>query len=206
MVNRPNFADHPSPSVNRGEMPPASSPSPAAGSPYQPSHNGYGNYNSQPPNRYQPATPTPAPGQRQIQPLATFGSPANNEIELSPSTGNRYAPVTPVQPSTPNYNSSDDRRYPSPKVQQTEQPGLRVSPGYSGGRVVAPVTAPATPVRQPEANQFTPPVAQPMPAQPLPVESRASYSQPQPAGSQSHSAPPAQPQRSGGNRNQNGQQ
>jgi hypothetical protein len=138
--------------------------------------------------------------------VTTFGSPANNEIEHSPSTGNRYAPVTPVQPSAPNYNSTDDRRYPSPKVQQTEQPGLRVSPGYSGGRMVAPVTAPATPARQPEANQYTPRVAQPVPAQPQSVESRASYSQPPAAGSQSHSAPPAQSQRSGGNRNQNGQQ
>jgi hypothetical protein len=209
MVNRPNFADHPSPSVNRDEMPHTSPPSPVAGSPYQPSHNGYGNYNSQPPNHYQSAPATPAPGQRQIQPIETFGSPANNEMtpnEHSPSTGNRYVPVTPVQPSAPNYNSTDDRRYPSPKVQQTEQPGLRANPSYFGGRVVVPVPTPAAPVRQPEANQSTLPVEQPVPAQPQPGESRTSYSQPPAAGSQSHSAPPAQPQRSGGNRNQNGQQ
>jgi hypothetical protein len=231
---------------------------PTIGSPYQPPNNSR-NDNAQPPRRNQPAPPTATPGQRQIPPATTPGSPGRNETTTptgrSPSPGNRYAPVTPVQPQTPNYNSTDNRRYPSPRMQQPEQQSPRVNPGNSGGRVGAPVTpqvpanppqadhlsppaqqpqqpqqrnygAPATPpsppVRQPEANHVAPPVQQPAPVQPPqnnyisprnqtpPSESRPNYSQPPAAGNQSHSAPqpsspPAQSQRSGGNKNQNGQ-
>ncbi len=196
MVNRPHFADNPSPS-NRGTVPHAAPPSAVVGSPYQPSHNGNENNNSQA-RRNQPAPPTPTP-----------------PTERSSSPGNRYAPVTPVQPSAPNYSSTDNRRYPSPKLQQNEQPNPRVNPGNSGGRVGAPVTTPSPPARQPEANHFTPPVEQPAPAQPPrpnydsprnqtpPSESRPNYSQPPAAGNQSHSAPapsapPAQSQQSQG--------
>jgi hypothetical protein len=232
IVNRPHFADNPSPS-NRGTGPHAALPSAVVGSPYQPSHNGNENNNSQP-RRNQPAPPTPTP-----------------PTERSSSPGNRYAPVTPVQPSAPNYNSTDNRRYPSPKLQQNEQSNPRANPGNSGGRVGAPATtqvpanppeanrfsppaqppqrnygAPATPpsppVHQPEANHFTPPVEQPAPAQPSqrnyvsprnqtpPSESRPNYSQPPAAGNQSHSAPPpssppAQSQKSGKDKNQDGQ-
>jgi hypothetical protein len=255
MVNRPHFTDNPSPSMNRGESPrnpPVARP--GVGSPYQPPNN-HENNNAQPPRGYQPAPPTATPGQRQVPPATTPGSPGRNETTTptgrSPSPDNRYAPVTPVQPQAPNYNSTDDRRYPSPKMQQTEQQNPRVNPGNSGGRVGAPATpqvpanppqanrpsppaqpqqrnygAPATPpsppVRQPEANHVAPPVQQPAPVQPPqnnyvsprnqtpPSESRPNYSQPPAEGSQSHTAPPpssspAQSQRSGGNRNQNGQ-
>jgi hypothetical protein len=255
MVNRPHFTDNPSPSMNRGESPRNPSVArPGVGSPYQPPNNSR-NDNAQPPRGYQPAPPTATPGQRQVPPATTPGSPGRNETTTptgrSPSPDNRYAPVTPVQPQAPNYNSTDDRRYPSPKMQQTEQQNPRVNPGNSGGRVGAPATpqvpanppqanrpsppaqpqqrnygAPATPpsppVRQPEANHVAPPVQQPAPVQPPqnnyvsprnqtpPSESRPNYSQPPAEGSQSHTAPPpssspAQSQRSGGNRNQNGQ-
>jgi hypothetical protein len=260
MVNRPHFSDNPPPS-NRGEAPHAAPPSPVVGSPYQSSHNGNENNNSQPrrnqpvpvgpevgspyqpphngnqnndsqpPHNYQPVPATPTPGQRQIPPVTTPGSPGHNQVtpptERAPSPGNHFAPVAPVQPSAPNYNSTDNRRYPSPKLQQNEQQNPRVNPGNSGGRVGAPVTPPMPPVRQPEANHFTPPATPP--AQPPqrnyvsprnetpPSESHPNNSQPQAQGNQSQgasapSSPPAQSQqsqpsqRSGRGKNQNGQQ
>jgi hypothetical protein len=193
VVNRPHFSDNPPPSLNRGvapHNPPVSQP--VIGSQYPPPNN-RGNDNAQPPRRYQPVESTPPPGQRQIPPVTTLSSPARNgtptPTEHSPSPGNRNSPVTPVQPAVPNYNSTDDRRYPSPKAQQTEQQGSRANPGNSGGRTGAPVEQSA-------------------PAQPSPAESHPNNSQPNTAGNQSYSAPsspPAQSQRSGGNKNQNGQ-
>jgi hypothetical protein len=192
IVNRPHFADNPPPSPNRGAGPRTAPPSPVVGSPYQPLRNANENNNSQPPNRYQPAPPTPAPGQRQIPPAATPGSPGRNGMappaEPSSSPDNRYAPVSPVPPpAANNNNSTDNRRYPSPRMVQTEQQSPRVNPGNTGERVGVP--------------------AQPPPLPP-PVESRPNYSQPPPAGNPSRDAsapasPPAQSQRSGRDKNQN---
>jgi hypothetical protein len=112
---------------------------------------------------------------------------------------NHYAPLAPVQSSAPNYNSTDTRHYPSPKAQQTEQENPRTNPGNSGGRVNAPVTPPSPP--QPTA-----------PAQPPQNNSVSPRNQTPPAagnqsrGSSAPASAPAQPQRSGGGRNQNGQQ
>jgi hypothetical protein len=205
MVNRPHFTDNLSPS-NRGPAPHAAPPSPVVGSPYQPSHNGNEDNNSQS-RRNQPASSTPMLGQRQIPPAITPGSPGRNEMtppaEHSSSPGNRYVPATPVQPSAPNYGSADNRRYPSP----------RMNPGSSGGSAAAPVTPTSPPVRQPEPNHYTPAAQPPAPAQPPqrnyvsprnetpPSESRPNYSQPPAQGNQSHAAPapsspPAQSQQS----------
>jgi hypothetical protein len=188
MVNRPHFTDNPPPSMNRGVLPHATPPAPVVGSPYQPPHDGNEDNNSQPPRRYQPEPQTPAP------------------TEHSPSPFNRYAPVAPVQPSAPNYNSTDDRRYPSPKAQQIEQqsPSPRANPGNSGGRVGAPVEQPA-PSPPPQGNYAPPRNETP------PNESRPNYSQPNAAANQSRgapapSSPPAQSQKSGRDKNQNGQQ
>ena len=146
MVNRPHFNDNPPPTPNRGAGPRTAPPSPVVGSPYQPPHNGNENNNLQPPNRYQPAPPPPAPGQRQIPPVATPGSPGRNGMpvpaEPAPPPVNRYAPVAPVQPPVPNYNSTDNRRYPSPRMQQIEQQNPRVNPGNPGGRVDVPAPPP----------------------------------------------------------------
>jgi len=137
------------------------SPRPTVGSPYQPPHNGNQNNNSQPPRNGQPTQAAAAPGQRQFPPVT---SPGNNvatpPAEHSTSPGNRYAPVTPVQPSAPNYNSTDNRRYPSPHMQQGEPQNPGANPGNSGGRVGAPVT-PQAPANPPGANHFSPPPAQP---------------------------------------------
>jgi hypothetical protein len=222
-VNRPNFAANPRPS-SQGTVPRATPPSPAMGSPYP------------------PASTSSSPGRNAIAPTAERPSPPVN----------RYAPVTPTQPSSPNYNSTDDRRYPTPKMQQIEQPKPRVNPGIPAGsagepmtpQVPAsppganrfsplaqpaqrnygtPVTTPAPPANPPEASRFTPPVEQPAPTQPPPVnytsprnqtppsESRPNYSQPPVTGNQAGGTPAPssqspQSQRSGGNRNQNGQQ
>jgi len=266
---------------NNNSQPRRNQPAPAGpeiGSPNQPPNN-HGNDNAQPPRRNQPTAPTPGQpqssrpaigspyqppnnnnrndhSQPQAAPRAdTPGSPGRNgaatPAEHSPSPGNRYAPGTPVQPSSPNYNSTDNRRYPSPKAQQTEPPSPRVNPGSSSPRVGAPMTpqapanppqanhfappaqppqhnyaAPATPpsppVRPAEANHYTPPAQQPAPQSPPqqnyasprnqtpPSDSRPNYSQPPAAGNQSHSAPapsspPAQSQKSGKDKNQNGQ-
>ena len=217
IVNRPHFADNPSPS-NRGAGPRATPPSPVVGSPYQPLRNANENNNSQPPNRYQPAPPTPAPGQRQIPPVTTPGSPGRNGMTppagRSPLPGNRYAPVTPVQPQAPNNNNStDNRRYPSPRMLQTEQQSPRANPGNTGGRVGAPVTTPAPPAEQPAPAPVQPPPRNYVsPRSPTPPsESRPNNSQPPAAGNQSRGAsapasPPAQSPRSGRDKNQNGQQ
>ena len=216
MVNRPHFTDNPL--SNRGESPHAGPSSPVVGSPYQSPHNGDQNNNSQPPRNYQPVQPT-SPGQQRNPPATTPGSPGRNQVTTpaSPSPGNRYAPITPVQPQSPNYNSPDNRRYPSPRTQQTEQQNPRVNSGNTGGRVVTPVT-PQAPANPPEANHYSPPqqpqhnyaapvtppsppVQQPAPVQPQqrnyvsprnqtpPSESRPNYSQPPAQGNQSHAAP-----------------
>ncbi len=255
MVNRPHFSDNPLPS-NRGGSLRTPQPSPRVGSPYQLPHNGNENNNSQPSRNGQPVQTAPVPGQRQFPPAANPGhNDATPPAEHSPSPGNRYAPVTPVQSSAPNYNSTDNRRYPSPHMQQIEPQNPGVNSGNSGGRVGAPVT-PQAPVNPPGANRFSPPPAQPPqpqhnisapatpPSPPVrqpdathfsppppssvqppqrdyvsprnqtpPSESRPNYSQPPVQGNQSHAAPapsspPAQsqqPQRSGKDKNQNGQ-
>jgi len=122
-------------------------------------------------------------------PAATSGSPGRNEMttpaERPLSPFNRFAPV---QSSTPNYNSTDDRRYPTPKMQQIEQQNPRVNPGIPAGGVGVPMTTQAPP-----------------------GESVPDYSQPPAAGSQvggtsAPSSPSTQPQRYGRNKNQNGQQ
>jgi hypothetical protein len=137
MVNRPHFSDNPSPS-NPGAMPHATPPSPAIGSPYQQSHNGDKNNNLQPQRSSQPMPPVRTPGQRQIPPVTTPGSPVRNGMVTPTGLSPRYAPVAPVQPQAPNYNSTDDRRYPSPKMQQTEQQSPRANPGNTG--VGTPIT------------------------------------------------------------------
>jgi hypothetical protein len=215
---------------NRNSQPPghnqATTPPSAVGSPYQSPHNGNQNNNSQPPRNGQPVQTAPVPGQRQFPPVTTSGSPGRNGMtppaERSTSPGNRSAPVTPVQPSAPNYNSTDNRRYPSPHMQQIEPQKPGVNPGNSGGHVGIPVT-PQAPANPPEANRFSPPPAQPPqqqhnysapatpPAQPPqrdyvsprnqtpPSESRPNYSQPpvqgyQSPGASAPSSPPAQSQ------------
>ena len=175
MVNRPNFAANPQPS-DRGAVPHAAPPSPMVANPPQPLNNGNESYNS-PPRRYQPAPAIPTPDNRY--------APVPPVRSLPPN----YTPVAPAPPSAPNdnlNNSTDNRRYPSPHMQQTEQQSPRPNPGNAGGREAAP-------------------------AQPPPGESRASYSQPPAADNPSRSepapsSPPAPSQRSGGYRNQNGQQ
>jgi len=208
VVNRPHFTDNPPPSVNRGEAPHTSPPALATGNPYQPSPGGGGNTHSQPTGRYQSAPPMPTPGQPQNPPAYPPGSPGHIQT-MTPTAplANRHASIAPAQPispvspgqqSAPNYNTADNRRYPTPHMQQSEQQNPRANPGNPGGSVGAPATIPAPPVRQPA------------PSQAPPAESRASYSQPNAAGNQPHSAPappstPAPSQRSGGSRNQNGQ-
>jgi hypothetical protein len=160
-VNRPHFTDNPSPSQNRGGSPRVAPVGPAVGSPNQPPHNGNLNNNPQQPRTGQPVQTGPVPGQRQFPPVTNPGhNVATPPTEHSPSSDNRHAPVTPAQPSAPNYNSTDNRRYPSPKMQQTERPNPGVSSGNSGGRVGTPVT-PQAPVNPPGANRFSPPPAQP---------------------------------------------
>ena len=153
MVNRPRFSDSPSPS-SRGELPHASPVArPEIGSPYQPPHNGNQNNNSQPPRNGQPVQTAPAPGQRQIPPVTNPGhNDATPPAENSTSPGNRYATVTPVQPSAPNYNSTDNRRYPSPHMQQIEPQNPGVRPATPAG-TWAPVT-PQAPVNPPERTVF----------------------------------------------------
>jgi hypothetical protein len=209
-VNRPHFNDNPQPSQNRGASPRPAPVGPETGSPFQPSRNGNENNNPPTPRRNQPVPPVQTPGQRQVPPVATPGSPGHNGMtppaEHSSPPVNHYAPLAPVQPSAPNYNSTDTRHYPSPKAQQTEQENPRANPGNSGGRVNAPVTPqPTAPAQPPQNNSVSPRNQTP------PTESRPNYSQPAAAGNQSRgsSAPasaPAQSQRSGGGRNQNGQQ
>ena len=206
MVNRPHFTDNPSQFPNRGESQHSTPSSPAVGSPNQPSHNGNGNNNSQQPYNCHPSPVGPEVGNPNRTPHN--GNQNNNSqqprnyqpapttpTEHSPSPGNYHAPIAPVQPSPPDYNSTDNRRYVSPRTQQTEQQIPRANPGNTGGRVVtpvtpqapgnppeanhftpppqppqrnysAPVTPPSPPVRQPEANHFTPPVEHTAPAQP----------------------------------------
>jgi hypothetical protein len=262
-VNRPHFADSPHP-TDRDAAPHAGPSSPGVGNPNQPPHNGNGNGNNNPqqPRRNQPAVPGQSQSSRPttgsiyqspnnnyrndpLQPQAP-GSPVRNDVtppnDRSPSPGNHYAPVTPVQPQAPNYNSPDNRRYPSPHMQQVEPQSPRVgapvtpqapannpseanrySPQPQQHNYGAPVqqTPPSPPVRQQEANHYTPPAQQPAPQQPPqreyvqprsetpPPESRPSYSQPNAGDNQSHggSAPASsgQSQKSGGNKNQNGQ-
>jgi len=198
MVNRQNFTANPRP-AGRGALPPATPPSPAMGSSYQQqTPNGNENNNSQPPSRYPPATPE----QGQIQPAGR-----------SPLPGNRYAPITPAQPLTPNNNSIDTRRYPSPRMQQVEQQNPRANPGNPAGNMGAPVMsqAPANPPVPPAAPQQPQRSYLPPRNETPPSESRPSYSQPQPAagnqpaGASAPSSSSAQPQRSGRDRNQNGQ-
>lgn len=202
VVSRPHFTDNPPSSMNRGELPRATSPAPMVGSAYQAPRNGYENNNSSAPYNNHPAPGGPEPVYPNQPPHNgnqnnnNFQPPRNGQpVQTTPPIGlsPRYAPVTPVPPSSPNYNSTDDRRYPSPKAQQTEQQSPRVNQGNSGARVNVPVTP------------LSPPVEQPAPAPPPPTESRPNYSQPNAAGNQSHSATPAQSQRSGGGKNQNGQ-
>jgi hypothetical protein len=152
VVNRPHFSDNPRPS-NRDAVPHSGLSSPVVGSPYQPPHNGNENNNSQPQNRYQPT-------------------------QTAPAQGNHYVPVTPVQPSAPNYNSIDNRRYPSPKAQQVEQQSPWANPGNSGGRVGAPVT-PQTPANPPEANRFSPSAQQPQHNYGTPVQQTPPVQPPQ---------------------------
>ena len=156
MVNRPNFTANPRP-AGRGTLPPAAPPSPAMGNPYQPQpSNGNENNNSQPPRRYQPATPAQTPGQRQISPDTTPGSPGRGNVTppagRSPLPGNRYAPITPAQPPTPNNNSIDTRRYPSPRMQQAEQQNPRGNPGNPAGNMSA-ASPPAQPPAPPQPPQ-----------------------------------------------------
>ena len=200
MVNRPRFADNPPP-ANRGAGPRPTSPAPGVGSQFPPPRNGNGNNNAQPPRRDQPAPPAPAPAERQIPPVITPSSPGRNGTP---------APVAPA----PNNNSTDTRRYPSPRMQQDEQQNPRVNPGNNpGGRIGAPATPPAPPVERPAPAQPPPRsynYVSPRTATP-PSESRPNYSPPpapdNPArNAPAPSSPPAQSQRSGGNKNQNGQQ
>ena len=116
---------------------------------------------AQPPRNGQPVQTKTVPGQQQFPPVTNPGhNDAPPPAEHSTSPGNRYAPVTPAQPSAPNYNSTDNRRYPSPHMQQGEPQNPGVRPGNSGGRVGASVT-PQAPVNPPGANRFSPPPAQP---------------------------------------------
>jgi hypothetical protein len=267
-------ASSPSPAVGSPYQPPRNSnqndnnlqprrnqPAPVSsgiGSPSQPPRNGNENNNPQTPSRFQSSPPVQTPGQRQTPPVTTPGSPGRNAVTppagRSVSPDNRFTPVTPTQPQAPNNNlnnSTDTRRYPSPRMQQNEQQNPRANSGNFGGRAgspvtpqtpanppeanrfstpaqppqrnyIAPVTPPAPPASQPGANRSTPPVEQAAPAQPPQPNyvsprnqassggPRSDNSQPPAAGNQSRgtSAPssaPAQSQRSGGGRNQNGQ-
>jgi hypothetical protein len=224
MVNRPHFTGNPPP--NRREPPHGVSPGPGAGSPYQPARNPNENVISQPPRRYEPASPAPAPVQRPIPPAASSGSPGRGGVtppsERSPSPGNRYAPVVPVQPQPPNYNSIDNRRYPSPRMQQSEPQVPRANPGN-----VPEVNRSSTPAQPPQRNYGAPVAAPSLRMQPSPPaqaperiyvsprnqtppsESRPSYAAPPPAGNQSHAAsapssPPAQSRSAGRDNKQNG--
>ena len=137
------------------------SPRPTVGSPYQRPQNGNQNINTQPPRNGQPVQTAPASGQRQFPPVSNPGhNVATPPAEHATSPGNRYAPTTPAQPSAPNYNTTDNRRYPSPHMQQGEPQKPAVNSGNSGGRIGAPVT-PQAPANSPGANRFSPPPTQP---------------------------------------------
>jgi hypothetical protein len=228
VVNRPHFTDNPRPS-DRDASSHAGPSSPVVGSPYQLLHNGNQNNDLQTPRNYHPE-PVGAENGSLGQPSHSGNQNGNNSqpprtgqpVQTTPSPGNRYAPVTPVEPSAPNYNSTDNRRYPSPKAQQTEPQNPWANPGNPGGHVGTPVTpqvpanppeanrystpaqppqhnygAPITPAsppaRQPEANYYTPRVEQPAPAQPPQRDYVPPQNETPPAESRpNYSQPPAQ--------------
>ncbi len=177
------------------------------GKPIPAASNGNGNNNAQPPRRYQPAPPAPAPAA-----TANFTAPPVSRPS-SPGRQSLCADQRRSHPA-PNNNSTDTRRYPSPRMQQDEQQNPRANPGNNpGGRIGAPQVPPAPPVERPAPAQPPPRsynYVSPRNETP-PSESRPNYSQPpapdNPArNAPAPSSPPAQSQRSGGNRNQNGQQ
>jgi hypothetical protein len=182
-VDRPHFNDNPSPAMDRG-VPPRTSPvaRPGIGSPHQPPNN-YGNVNALPQQHYQPTAPVQTP------------TPSTHPS----SSANYYVPPTPTRPPA-NYNldnSIDNRRYPSPRQQQI--PGS-VS-GNNENRGSVPTAVPSSPPtgESPQHNYVAPP------NEPSVNQPRAN-SPPPASGGQSHGAPTAPPQRSGGNKNQKGQE
>jgi len=236
MVNRPHFSDNPHPS-DRDASSHAGPSSPGAGGSFQPPRNGNQNNNPQPPRNSRVETvgaengslgqPSHGGNQNNYSQPPHTGQP----VQTAPVPGNRYAPVTPGQPSSPNYNSIDNRRYPSPHMQQNESQNSRVGtpvipqapaqpPQHNYGAPVqqtspvqpthnygAPITPPSPSVQQsvpqqPPQRDFVQPRSETSPP-----ESRPSYSQPNAGGGQSSggSAPSGQSQHSGGNKKQNGQ-
>ena len=205
-------------------------PTPPVGSAYQGQgfHNSNPNNNPSPPRINQPAQTTPPSGQRQFSPPTASGPSVRSQtttVQPAPSPGFNRAPIAPGQPATPNRNfnnSTDNRRYPSPRLQATEVQNPPVNQGNNRGRAVAAPPTPVPPARQPGTTPFVPPArsavaAQPQPSihvsprnEPSPGASHANNYQPpaavnqQSSGSFQHSPAPAQSQGNGRSRNQNG--
>jgi hypothetical protein len=220
------------PPPNRSATPrPAAAP--PVGSAYQGrgSHNGGPNNNPFPSRNDQPVQTTPPSGQRPFSTPAAAnpsGRSQTTTVQPSPAPGFNRAPITPGQPATPNRNfnnSTDNRRYPSPRMQAPVVQNPPVNQGNNSGRTGAALPTPVPPARQPGATPFVPPAQSAVPAAPQPQQrsyaaprnepspggSRANSYQPPAAGNQpssgslQHSSAPTQSQSSGRGRNQNGQ-
>jgi hypothetical protein len=171
IVDRPHFTatpntgdrGNPRPPMNRGAAPRTAQPSqprpqPAIGSPYRPANdNSPRNIvpnNPQPRGTYEPATATPT------QPSSPRGVVAPR-AQVAPT-----APVAPRAPIAPppgdNFNrSTDNRRYPSPRMQQLEQQSPRANPISPVERRSAPASTPPAASAPPNVRQPSAPPAPP---------------------------------------------
>ena len=205
-VDRPHFTTapgtgargNPQPPMNRGDSPRTAPPSrpasePIIGSAYRPPNiNSPGNNNPEPRRNYQPESPAPLSSPRAPVTPAAPGAPRSPVASPTPiAPRGPVASPAPVGPSAPNNNangSTDNRRYPSPRMQQIDPLPPRVNP--------------ASPANPPSANHYSPPV------QPPPRSYEAPPAASAPPDVRQPSAPAASPSRSQGSgrdRNQNGQ-
>ncbi len=180
------------PPPNPGIAPHTTPSRPAMGSAYQGTPDADQNNRPLPTRNNQPVAATSPSGQRQYPPPTASAPPGRSQattVQSGPSPGYNHAPVPPLQPQPPNYNSTDNRRYPTPRMQQNEPPKPAVQ---------------APP--QPQQHSYVPPRAEPSPG-----GSHASNYQPpatdnQPSsGSFARSPAPAPSPGSGHGRNQHGQ-
>jgi hypothetical protein len=219
--------------ANRGQTPRPTPSRPAGGSANQGSQNGLQNNNPSPARGHQPvaaAPPARNPGNVQrptpFQPAAgsayqgqgvqnsspnnNSSSPRNNQsVTATPRPQRQNPPVASSSPGQPPiykpFISTDTRRYPSPRVQQSEPQNQRVNPATAAPRAAAPPTpSPAPP--QPQPRNDASPRNEPSPggSHAGTYQGPAAGNQPS-SGSFTRSPAPAQSQGSGHGRNQNGQ-
>jgi hypothetical protein len=84
--------------------------------------------------------------------------------------------------AAPNYNSTDSRHYPSPKMHLIEQQSPNPTPGYSGAHAGVLATPPSQPVTQSTPQNYASPRN----------ESHPNYSQSSSSGSQSQGSSSSQ--------------